>query len=70
MSETWLIVEGMSCPSCIRRIDGALKEVDDVEAVEVRIREGKVLVRHQGDVPSDELVQAVEGAGYDARAAA
>ncbi|MCA9569806.1 MAG: heavy-metal-associated domain-containing protein [Myxococcales bacterium] len=67
MEETWLIVEGMSCPSCIRHIDGALKGVDGVEAVDVRLREGKVLVRHRGVMPAD-LARAVEAAGYGARA--
>ncbi len=68
MNETWLIVEGMTCPSCIHHIDGALKQVAGVNAVDVRLHEGKVLVRHQGPVPTADLVRAVEQAGYDARA--
>lgn len=66
--ETILAVEGMTCPSCVRHIDNALRDVDGVIKVEVRLREGRVLVEHEGtDIAS--LVSAVQEAGYEAQPA-
>lgn len=69
MKETLLDVKGMTCSSCVRRIDHALKELDGVQHVEVRMREGRVLVKHAESVDAAKLVGAVEDAGYDAQAA-
>ena len=65
-NETILAVKGMSCPSCIRHIDEALKEVDGVSNVQVKLREGQVLVQHDPDtsIPSA-LVDALKEAGYE-----
>ncbi|WP_437926764.1 heavy-metal-associated domain-containing protein [Sorangium sp. So ce291] len=71
MKETILGVDGMSCPSCIRHIDSALRELAGVDKVDVRLREGTVAVRHDpASAPVDALVEAVRGAGYDVRARA
>ncbi|WP_437621934.1 heavy-metal-associated domain-containing protein [Sorangium sp. So ce1151] len=71
MKETILHVDGMSCPSCIRHIDSALRELDGVEKVDVRLREGTVVVRHDpASAPVDALVEAVRGAGYAVRSRA
>jgi copper chaperone len=67
--ETVLEVEGMSCGSCVRHVDEALRTVDGVTAVEVRLKEGRVLVRHDDDAPLPQLVEALRDAGYPARAA-
>ncbi|WP_438006451.1 heavy-metal-associated domain-containing protein [Sorangium sp. So ce321] len=71
MKETILQVDGMSCPSCIRHIDSALRELDGVEKIDVRLREGTVVVRHDpASAPVDALVEAVRGAGYAVRSRA
>ncbi|WP_433931060.1 heavy-metal-associated domain-containing protein [Sorangium cellulosum] len=68
MEETILHVDGMSCPSCIRHIDSALRALDGIAKVEVRLREGTVVVRHDpASAPVDALAEAVRGAGYDVR---
>lgn len=66
--KTKLQVEGMTCPSCIAHVDRALREVEGVQAVEVRLREGTVTVEHDGDAAP--LVEALREAGYASRAAA
>ncbi|MDC0684471.1 heavy-metal-associated domain-containing protein [Sorangium atrum] len=69
MKETMLQVDGMSCPSCVRHIDSALRELGGgVAKVDVRLREGTVVVQHDPtSAPVDALVEAVRGAGYDVR---
>lgn len=67
MTETLIDVAGMSCPSCIRNIDGALKQLDGVANVDVRLREGRVAVRHDAAVAAATLTEAIRKAGYDAK---
>jgi len=65
-NETILAVKGMSCPSCIRHIDEALKEIHGVSNVQVKLREGEVLVEHEPDSGIvSTLVDALREAGYE-----
>ncbi|MDX2089675.1 MAG: cation transporter [Kofleriaceae bacterium] len=63
--DTVLEVQGMSCPSCIRHISSALNELDGIGAVEVKLRDGLVVVKHDvAQASVDQLIEALEDAGY------
>ena len=63
--DTILEVEGMTCPSCIRHVSSALKELDGVGAVDVKLRDGLVVVKHDAtQAPIDQLIAALDEAGY------
>ncbi|MFZ6179026.1 heavy-metal-associated domain-containing protein [Nannocystis pusilla] len=69
--ETILDVPGMSCQSCVRHIREALGELDGVAEVEVRLSDGKVLVRHDPDrVTVNHVIAALREAGYESSLAA
>lgn len=64
--ETILDVSGMSCPSCVRHINDALRELDGVDKVEVRLSDGKVLVRHdETKATTSHMIAALREAGYE-----
>ncbi|MFT3764291.1 MAG: heavy metal-associated domain-containing protein [Minicystis sp.] len=64
-NETLLDVTGMTCRSCVRHVDHALRELEGVSSVEVRLSEGKVMVRHDpGAAPVASLIEALREAGY------
>lgn len=66
--ETILDVSGMTCPSCIRHVDAALKALEGVDEVDVRLREGKVRVQHDpAAAPVNSLIAAIVYAGYEAK---
>lgn len=67
-NETLLAVEGMTCHSCVAHVTRALRDVDGVTHVDVRLAEGRVRVRHTAAVPH--LVEALAEAGYPATPAA
>src|SRR5262249_48772130 len=67
-SETRLDLEGMHCASCASSIERRLNELEGVEAP-VNLAPGQATVRSDPGVPVDELVAAVESAGYGARPA-
>lgn len=65
---TVLEVEGMTCGSCLRHVDGALRRTPGVVSVEVDIREGTALVRHDAEAAgASELIDVLRAEGYPAR---
>ncbi len=64
--ETVLNVTGMTCSSCVRHIDHALRDVLGVSNVEVQLQKGTVRVKHDpASATVEDLVEAVRDAGYD-----
>jgi P-type Cu+ transporter len=64
-----LDLEGMTCASCAARIEKNLNKLDGVYAT-VNFANEQATVHCDQDVPVEELVAAVESAGYGARPAA
>jgi Cu+-exporting ATPase len=65
---TTLALEGMTCASCAVRIERKLNKLDGVEAT-VNFATEQATVSHDVAVGVDELVAAVESAGYHAHVA-
>jgi P-type Cu+ transporter len=64
-------VTGMTCASCVRRIEKALKKVDGVAEANVNLATEKAHVVYDSSVATpDQLKAAVEKAGYGVRASA
>ena len=61
-----LLINGMSCASCVSRVQHALAAVPGVSQARVNLAERTALVL--GSASAAELVQAVEKAGYGAEA--
>lgn len=61
-----LLINGMSCASCVSRVQNALQAVPGVAQARVNLAERTALV--MGSASAAELVQAVEKAGYGAEA--
>lgn len=57
-------VEGMTCASCVRRVERALEKVEGVSGVNVNLATERATVAYENGVSSDDLRQAVEKAGY------
>ncbi len=66
--ETVLKVEGMTCTSCVRHVGDALREIEGVEDVRVRLQDGQVCVVHGAESSLDAMIDALREAGYDAAA--
>jgi P-type Cu+ transporter len=65
-----LVLEGMTCASCATRIERKLNKLEGVEA-SVNYATGQAAVRYErARVAVDDLINAVEAAGYHAKLAA
>ncbi len=68
--KTLLRSQELSCPSCVAKIEKALKALDGVTEARVFFNTGRIEVEHDGNrVKADDLVKAVRAAGYEARVA-
>jgi P-type Cu+ transporter len=64
--EITLDIEGMSCASCVSRVEKALYKVAGVQSVAVNLASEKATLSVAGAVPLESLIAAVKAAGYDA----
>lgn len=66
MVEKTLVVNGMSCGSCVKHVEGALKELPGVIEAKVDLPGKKVTVKfEEGKVTLKEIADAIEEAGYE-----
>ncbi|MDP4002009.1 heavy metal translocating P-type ATPase [Methylobacterium sp. NEAU K] len=67
-TQSLLAIEGMSCASCVGRVETALAAVPGVSGASVNFATGRAAIRHpEGLVAIPALVAAVESAGYEVR---
>jgi Cu+-exporting ATPase len=65
-TDTTLQVEGMTCASCVMRVEKALKKVPGVAQASVNLATEKATIQALPNVPVAALKAAVEKAGYKA----
>ncbi|HYK94752.1 MAG TPA: heavy metal translocating P-type ATPase [Candidatus Dormibacteraeota bacterium] len=69
VAELSLPIEGMTCASCVNRIERFLRRTPGVEEAFVNLATEVATIRYlPAEAGRDELVAAVEAAGYDVRA--
>jgi Cu+-exporting ATPase len=67
-TEISLPIEGMTCASCVNRIERFLNKTPGVDAATVNLATEVATIRYHPDVADrTALVQAIEAAGYDIR---
>ncbi len=67
-SELTLPIEGMTCASCVNRIERFLRKTPGVEMASVNLATETATVRYRPEIADRAaLVGAVESAGYDVR---
>ena len=63
-AEISLPIEGMTCASCVGRVEAALKKVEGVSAVAVNLATERAHIKTAPDVSRQVLLDAVAAAGY------
>jgi Cu+-exporting ATPase len=57
-------IEGMTCASCVARVEKVLAKVPGVDSAEVNLATERATVRGHSALNMDSVTRAVEGAGY------
>ena len=61
-----LDVEGMTCASCVLRVEKALRKVPGVQDVSVNLATNKAVIKSHDHIDAGNLIAAVEKVGYEA----
>lgn len=62
-----LSIEGMSCASCVGRVEKAIKSLDVIEDATINLASETAVVRFVGETDAQVIVDTLAGAGYPAR---
>jgi Cu+-exporting ATPase len=62
-----LRVDGMTCASCVGRVERALRQLPGVVSATVNLATERASVEVAGDIPTTRLAQAITDAGYGVR---
>ncbi len=63
-----LMVPAMTCAGCISKVEGSLNAIEGVRSARVNLSTRRVAVDwNAGDLRADDIIAAVERAGYDVR---
>ena len=69
--KTILRSKELTCPSCVAKIEKALKAVEGVEEAKVHFNTGRIEVQHDSQsVRGEDLEKAIRAIGYEARVSA
>lgn len=69
--KTILRSQELSCPSCVAKIEKALKALPGVEEAKVYFNTGRIEVQHDPHaVAAEELVKTVRSVGYESSVSA
>jgi len=66
MLEKTFKINGMTCAACVRAVEKAVLKIDGIEKVNVNLATEKMTVSFQGKVKIEEIIEAVDKAGYGA----
>ena len=62
-----LSIEGMTCASCVGRVEKAIRKVPGVEEASVNLATGKAQIKAVEGLDVQTLISAIQKAGYEAR---
>jgi copper chaperone len=61
----------LSCPSCVAKIEKAVKSLKGVQKAEVFFNNGRIVVEHDPkSVSTDEIIASIRSVGYEAKVSA
>ena len=70
MATVTLNIDGMTCGGCVKSVTKVLNDLDGVRSATVSLENKNAQVEFdEGKIQMAQLVEAVEDAGFDARAA-
>ncbi|WP_455038795.1 heavy-metal-associated domain-containing protein [Kingella denitrificans] len=70
MATVTLNIDGMTCGGCVKSVTKVLNDLDGVRSATVSLENKNAQVEFdEGKIQIAQLVEAVEDAGFDARAA-
>ncbi|MDE5413673.1 heavy metal translocating P-type ATPase [Alkalihalobacterium chitinilyticum] len=67
MGKMLFTIKGMTCASCVNRVEKVIAKVDGVEAVNVNLASNQAQVDANDQVTAEQVLTAIEKLGYEAK---
>lgn len=68
MQKANIQLETLTCPSCLQKIENAVKNLEGIETVKVLFNASKAKVTHDENiVTKDDIKSAIEAVGYEVK---
>ncbi len=64
MIEKKIVIEGMGCSNCVKKVKKALKQLEGIKTVKVELDSGKVLIKSLDMVDNENIQKVIEEIGY------
>lgn len=65
MAKTTFRTEPFTCPSCVAKIESAVKRVDGVDSVDVKFNSSRVVVNHdEAQATAESIGKIIDDLGY------
>ena len=62
-----IIIKGMMCEGCEKRVENALKNVKGVSSVMASHEKRKVIVKYESNISEDVIKEKIEDLGYEVK---
>ncbi len=59
-----IVVEGMHCMHCAKKVEDSLKKIKGVKKVDVELETGKVVITSKAEIDDASINLAIENLGY------
>lgn len=59
-----IVVEGMHCMHCAKKVEDSLKKLKGVKKVDVELETGKVVITSKAEIDDASINLAIENLGY------
>jgi copper chaperone CopZ len=59
-----LLIEGLHCNGCAKRVEGAFLKNKSVKDINVSFEEGKAILTLKKDMPNEEIKQIIDDLGF------
>lgn len=63
-SKMKIIIHGMSCKHCAKKVEEALKEIEKVEKVKVNLKNKEAILITEKEVEQEKIKKAIEDLDY------
>lgn len=68
MEKVMMKLDGMTCPSCLTKIEKAVESIDGTDEIKVLFNAGKLkFIMDPAKTNSDEIKNAIEEMGYEVK---
>ena len=66
--EKEIVVEGMHCAHCVKRVEDAIMGLNGVKKVEVDLQSGKVNITSKSELNDADINKAIDDIGFSVKA--